>query len=540
MWASQLILIELWDHVGRIPILVLKSMIVALTFGIVLLTTRRRNVHPIMAAVTVLLGAWAGWEFWDVRPQIVTYLLLAVYLHLLREGWERRRASLAWLPILMIPWANLHAGFLTGLAVIGLVGVGSAVPRLLDPARRAEGWRTLRLVAVVGVLTALASLLNPYGLRAVTFPIEVVNSRTFMAATAEWFSPNFHNPAYRGFELMLLALFPAFAWGRMRLGVVDVLLVLTFTHMGLASTRHIPLFAVAVAPLLADGLEAALREHARRRPPALAAVERLRVVLPTLWPSLTAPALYVAVTGLFLVVALVAAWASFRDPNLNPFVQDLNERRYPERTMTFIKNEHLPAPLFNGYAWGGYELWRLYPDYRVFIDGRTHVYGSDVLKDFLEVTTLGSGWREVLDRWQIQTILTERGSALTQVLQGVGGWRLVFVEREAAVFVRDSEAHQALLARLEPVTLADGILEVTIALSGAAAALQAGDDKWAVRQYRFVLAQDPDHPVALLHLGVILEKQGLRPEARRLYAKVVKLYPRTRLARDAQTRLDQP
>ena len=100
------------------------------------------------------------------------------------------------------------------------------------------------------------------------FPLEVVNSRLFMSTTAEWLSPNFHNPAYLGFEVMLLLLVPAFAWGRHRLGATDVLVTLVFTHLALSSSRHLPLFAVAVAPLLADALEAAVRDLWARRPAA--------------------------------------------------------------------------------------------------------------------------------------------------------------------------------------------------------------------------------------------------------------------------------
>jgi tetratricopeptide (TPR) repeat protein len=537
MWASQLLFHWLWTGPGRVWLLILKSAAVTATFAIVLVTIRRRGVHPVLASLVVLAAAWAGWEYWDVRPQIVTYLLLAVYLFVLRDGWERRGATLAWLPVLMVPWANLHAGFVTGFGVVGLVGAATAVPRLLDPERRADGWRVVRLTGVVLATTALASLVNPYGVRAILFPLEVVNTRTFMAATAEWFSPNFHNPAYRGFEVMLLSLFPVFAWGRARLGAVDVLLTLTFTHLGLASARHIPLFAVAVAPVVAVGLEAAWREAWDRRPPARAALERLRSRMPTFWPTVASPATHVGVVIFLIVVSLLAGWTSFADPALNPFWQDLNERRYPERTMAFIKAERLPAPLFNAYAWGGYELWRLYPDYRVFIDGRTHVYGTDILQDFVHVSTLGTRWSEVLERWGIQTILTERRSSLTQVLKAVGGWRLVFAEVEAAVFVRDVPAHRALLARLHPVTLSDGMLELRATLRVAIDASRAGDDDKAARRYREVLSVDPEHPVALLNLAIIREKQGDTAEARSLYGRVVELYPDSQLAASARARL---
>ena len=84
----------------------------------------------------------------------------------------------------------------------------------------------------------------------------------------------------------------------------------------------------------------------------------------------------------------------------------------------------------------------------MFMDGRTHVYGPEVLRDFLEVTEAGPRWQVVLDKWQVQTILALRSSALTEMLLARGGWRLVFTEREAVVFVRDTDANRSLLVRL--------------------------------------------------------------------------------------------
>jgi tetratricopeptide (TPR) repeat protein len=539
MWATQLLLWAGWQTGGPLVLILAKAILVAATFGVVLATMRRRGVHPVMAAAVTLVAAWAGWEFWDVRPQLVTYLLLAVYLHLLREGWEARPRTLGWLPVLMVPWANLHAGFLTGLAVIGLVGLGTAVPRLLDQGRRRDGWRALRLAAAAGVVTALASLLNPFGLRAILFPLEVVNTRLFMSTTAEWLSPNFHDPAYLGFEVMLLVLVPAFAWGRHRLGATDVLVTLVFTHLALSSSRHLPLFAVAVAPLLADALEAAVRDLWARRPAAWDVAGLARRHFPTFWPRLVSPGAPAAALTTALVVGLVPGWASLLEPIRNPFIQDLNELRYPGETMRFIRDERLPAPLFNSYAWAGYELWRLYPEYRMFIDGRTHVYGADVLQDFVEINNLGARWRTVLDKWRIQTILTERTSALAQALGAVGGWRLVFTEREAAVFVREADEHRALLARLPARPLAVPWPDVVEPLLAGLAAAEAGDDERAVRHYREALRRFPDHPVALLSLGLLRERQGRAAEARTLFERILAVHPQGETVEAARARLER-
>ena len=538
MWASQLAVLALWRSGGALLLIVLKGLMVTATFAVTLLTMRRRGVPPVVGAAVTLVAAWAGWQFWDVRPQLVTYFLLAVFLYLLRPGWERRPGRLVWLPALVVPWANLHAGFVTGPAVVALVGLGTALPHLVRAERRREGVHVLGLAAVTAAVAGLASLANPYGLRAVLFPLEVVNTRLFMSSTAEWFSPNFHDPAYHGFELMLLLLVPAFAWGRARLDTTDVLLGVTFAHLALSSARHIPLFAVAVAPLLADALDGAVRELWARRSPALDLPGVVRRWLPSLSRPILSPDAPVAVAAFCVLIGVTSSWIGFLDPLHNPFLQDLNERRYPVQTMAFIKQERLPAPLFNAYAWAGYELWRLYPDYRVFIDGRTHVYGRDVLQDFLEVTTIGERWRDVLDKWHVQTVLASRNSQLTQVLLAVGGWRLVFAERETAVFVRETDTNRPLLARLQPVTLTESVPEILTALVAGLSAAETGDDEGAIRHYRQVLTLMPDHPVALMSLGILQEKRGRVAEARAAFERIVELYGEGELVQRARGRLE--
>ena len=446
MWATQVLFTLLWERWGRLALIGLKTGTVVATFWVVLATMRARGVHPLMASGVTLLAAWTGAAFWHARPQMFTYLFVAIFAWLLRAGWERRGGTLAFVPALIVPWVNLHAGFVMAFLMIGIVGFGTAFPLLVDSDRRRAGWRVVGLTACLGISAAAASLLNPFGVRAILFPLEVIRSVPFMTSTIEWFPPNFHHESFRPLELMLLLLFPSFAWGRSRLSAVDVGLVLAFANLALTSVRHVPLFAIVAAPPLAAALAetmaswrsidwAPVRDTVRRR-------------LPSLGPALTAPSAPVVAATVLLLTAVSAHWAAMAQVPTNPLRLDLNEGRYPGRTMAFIRDNRLPAQLFSVYAWGGYELWRLYPEYRIFMDGRTHVYGADVLKDYLDVVNVSPRWQTVLDKWRVQTILALRGSPLTETLQAQGGWRLVFTEREAVVFVRETDANGPLLARL--------------------------------------------------------------------------------------------
>src|SRR5215831_2602165 len=228
MWATQVLFTLLWERWGRLALIGLKTVTVVATFWVVLATMWARGVHPLLASAVTLLAAWTGAGFWHARPQMFTYLFVAILAWLLRDGWERRRATLLLVPALVVPWVNLHAGFVMAFLIIGIAGLGTALPLLLDGARRRAGWHLVGLTACLELSAAAASLLNPFGVRAILFPLEVVRSVPFMTSTIEWFPPNFHHGSFRPLELMLLLLFPAFAWGRGRLSAADVGLVLVF------------------------------------------------------------------------------------------------------------------------------------------------------------------------------------------------------------------------------------------------------------------------------------------------------------------------
>ncbi len=536
MWLTQVILYGLYETLGRIPIIVGKSLLVAGAFGVVLATCLRRGVHPVLAVVVVTLAALAGQGYWHVRPQVITYLLTAVYLYLLREGWEGRLRRLAWLPLLMVPWANLHAGFITGLGVLGIVTVGATLERLLGPDR--PSWRPVGALLLVTALTAAASLLNPFGPRAVFFPLEVVSTREFMRTTVEWFSPNFHDPQYRPFEAMLLLLFASVGLGGTRLRVTDVLLMATFTHLGVSSIRHIPLFAVGATPILADAVHGAIRSVWAGRG---AWVRRLtqagEAALPSIWPLARAPLVPAGVVAVILL-ALLAGYARLAgEPWTSPFVQDLNELAYPKRTVEFMRRERVPGPLFNVYVWGGYELWGLYPDYKVFFDGRTHVYGEKIVEDYLEVAALKPGWKAVLDRWQIQSVLTHPGYALTEALYASPEWRVMFVDREALLFVRNAPANRVLFDRVGHVARPVPESVIRPALDAALQAAERGDEDGAIRRFREVLALDEGNHVALYSLGLLLDRRGNRREAERLWRELQRTAAGTELAAKAEREL---
>jgi hypothetical protein len=318
----------------------------------------------------------------------------------------------------MAVWVNLHAGFVIGLGVLGIWWVGILMKKLLGQDGLCEEPGSPKDLAVVTVLTALATLANPYGSRVFAFPLRMSTSRFSLETSVDWYSPNFLVPAMipaLGFILLLCA---GLALAGRRFETTDVLLLVTFLGISLRSGRNLPLFLVATAPLLAELAVSATRS------------------LPARWPRV-ASVTPICLVGLLLLGSGLQA-SSLRLPAKNPFLQELNENRYPVEVVKFFQTYRPPPELFNAFLWAGYELWAL-PEYRVFIDNRFEVYPEAVFRDYLEVTYVTPRWEAVLNRWHVRTLIVARESALAQALHGSGRWAEVFTGREAAVFLKRGE-----------------------------------------------------------------------------------------------------
>jgi hypothetical protein len=72
----------------------------------------------------------------------------------------------------------------------------------------------------------------------------------------------------------------------------------------------------------------------------------------------------------------------------------------------------------------------------VFVDGRADLYGDDLLRQFKTAIRLRTGWRDVLDSWQVQTVLVPSSSALAQALLLDPNWHAAFQDSQAIVLFR--------------------------------------------------------------------------------------------------------
>ncbi len=278
-WLTDLLLYTVQQHVGYVGNVVLFALVSTLTALVVYATCRHWDLGEPGAVVLMMWASSMAIGSGNVRPQALTALLIAVVV-LLVTRYRRGRTRALWtLPPLMALWANLHGGYIMGLALLGLAILGEAVTGTRARRRPTAPSRTLLLV---GALSAGATLLTPHGVDALLYPLQYAGTQNVhMEYISEWQSPYFHMLGQRFVLLFAPRLMVAVALGvgHRRIGATEVLWGLWVATMALQSVRQLALYAVVVSPLLGARFQLVLRyvpdlsrSLARWRRPALAAV----------------------------------------------------------------------------------------------------------------------------------------------------------------------------------------------------------------------------------------------------------------------------
>ena len=420
-WLSEILLYGIY-RIGGYGLLILTfAAIITATFLLVYLrsvVTTNASLRPYIAGFALLLGALATAPTWGVRPQMISYLLFALFLFLLdRYAETRKTKTLIPIPILMLLWVNLHAGYALGFAILGIYIAGNIFE--LIKAKIAKTGSTnspilkniLTLCGIL-VLSILAALANPNGIRLLTYPFETLSSQAMQQNIQEWFSPDFHQIEWQPLAWLILALVGAGLLGRKSLSPTKIVLALVFGYMALRSMRHVPLFAIAAVPVLAE---------------EIGCVVRIR-------PQVQRPNRLMKWVNLLLVMCTVLV-AGLRFVSVVQEQVDTEKEKFPAAAVDWIIQHHPAGNIFNAYGWGGYLIWRLYPEYHVYIDGRADVYGDTFINDYLRIEGGEPGWEASLSLNGVRIVLIEPWSLLARDLRQSADWEIAYSDEQSILFI---------------------------------------------------------------------------------------------------------
>lgn len=420
-WLGQVVLALVHRAGGWYGVCALVAALAALSFVLVF---RQMKGPPIYRAFVIVLAALVAAPVWSPRPQLFSLVMLALVSGIALRYREQGRAPLFWLPLLFVLWSNLHGGYPLGLLLLGCVLAGALLDRLLGREDALTG-RAMGRLALWSLACAPAVLLNPNGLDMWRIPFQTIGVELLQQAIPEWASPDFHALFQQPFMVMLAGLlFVIGLAGRPTRGE-DLFKVGLFAAMGLVARRNFGPFALVCAPVLAEHGWVVI-ERIWQRWSGLRVSPAAGKPLP-LGVQRVVNLLIVLTLGLACVIKVY----SVSQPEV---LEGYLAERYPQGAVAWLHANRPEGRVFNEYAWGGYLTWAL-PEYPVFVDGRTDLFGDEIIGEWLQVVTTQGDWQNVLERWEVGLVLARPDVHLeTRLVES--GWRRLYADDVSVLFGR--------------------------------------------------------------------------------------------------------
>lgn len=416
-WLSQL-LFALTNRFLRLDgVIIFTAIVIALTFALVFQFANRRGGSPILAFLITFLALGASSIHWLPRPHIITFLFLVIWIEALEQVSQGKPIPLIVFPLMMLLWANLHGGFLFGMLAWFAYFAGWIWAKWQKNADHATG----KKLFLAGLSSLLTSILTPDLWRNWE---AVLNNRSafILSRTGETMPPDLISVSVFPFTLLLGITFLLFLIHYKTLPASHFFLLAGLGVAALSMARNIPLFAIACTPIICELAKSSLTGlkvwgQIEERFSEFGKQSR-RGILP------------------LIVTLLTIMFFANQYLRTQQTLFHFNPRVFPVQALNWLETHPQEGRMLNEFNWGGYILYRSWPQQRVFLDSQSDFYGEAFMKEYDQIVSAQGGWESLLRNYQVDWAVIPPGWPLTKELIEKG-WETAYQDQTAVILVRD-------------------------------------------------------------------------------------------------------
>lgn len=412
-WGSGVIFYLTYKYFSHVGFVILQALLTFLLFFTISKTIKLRGVKT-TTPYNFLFYMFTSFAFiylFDqiIRCQMFTFLFFAIFLYILELARAGKNGPLYVLPAIMLVWNNMHAGCVAGLGLIIIYIIGELINR--KPASK---------YILPFIFSLLVLPINPWAFAYLKF--------LFMATTmnrhliGEW--QNIFVEGFTEFKiyivfLLLVELLSSIKSIRSKTFSFDAtkfLVLLSTLLLAILHVKHIPFAVIAFCVFVYDDFY-------------------------TLFNQLTNNLFNrIAKPKNFIVYFLILIYASLniRSKNFEPLVEPF---RYPITLIEFLKINNIKGNLATDYALGSFVAYKLYPNIKIYMDGRyEEVYPEYTLENlltflrgiFYEVVFINYPQTDILilDKYVPAYKMTKKSPKWVEVYDD--GIRGLFIKKEKA------------------------------------------------------------------------------------------------------------
>jgi hypothetical protein len=317
------------------------------------------------------------------------------------------------LPPLFAVWVNCHGSFFLGFLLLGIFFFCSFFDfkmGLLISSR--WDFHQRHSLAFAMLLSVIALLLNPGGVKQILYPLNTMLYQPInLSQIDEWKPLSWSDPRGLALLAVLGCIFLLLITRLWELYWHEMLLLSLGTWLAISHQRMAFVFGILAAPILSRLISTSWDSYDGERDHP--------------WPN-----------AALITTSLLISFLAF--PNRQHLLKQVDEGN-PVKAVSFIKAHHLSGHMLNSYVYGGYLIWAM-PEQPVFLDGRADLFEwAGVLSQFAQWATLQSDPTTLLDKYNVDFCLLERGSPMARVLPLLHDWKIVYSDDASVIFMRSTE-----------------------------------------------------------------------------------------------------
>jgi len=467
-WLFQVLVYPLYELAGVNGLILMRFVTISAILCIFFTIAKRSERFFFLSASTLVISVAATFCRWHIRPELFSLLFIAIFIYMLKS--YKGKNSIFFLLPLQVLWVNLHGYFIIGPIILFVfLAARTAQAKLKLPfawnSNKLDAQGFKKLLSVFFLLIAV-SILNPYLFKGAVYPAGVLfsaiggllgSSSAFSSVSELANIPITHiilRPSFSLLSAAIMLFFASFLLNLRRADIFDLILFILFLSLTIAANRHIGMLALTLGILTIFNLNNAEGER-----PLMQWAERI-VAGKFLFRIVSIIFMLFLIYNLFSIAKGVLSGLNRRyiynlncDTKSSMFGKNEFAFNQPFGGAKFLKENHIRANIFNFFNHGAYLIFALYPDCRVFIDGRTEVHSDTFLQTWHKIRKNP----ELIDKIRgnldidcaVLPCVGDFASSFFKYLYNSKEWRLVFFDGQSSVFLADNARFKLIIEKNE-------------------------------------------------------------------------------------------
>ncbi len=405
-WGSGVIFYLVQDFFGGVGLIFLQTVLIFLIFFFITKIIELRGGKTTCAYNFLFyfftIGSINYLLKTPVRCQLFSFLFFAIYLYILeraRKNIGRKHELIIALPVLMLIWNNLHGGCVSGIGLILIYIVGEALNK-----------KQVKKYLLPLFLTIAVLPINPWGFKYLAFLYEANTMER--KDIIEWWGL-FHVKninryiKLKFFTSLLIIIQLGYVIKNVFVKKFDfdktkfLLLIITM-YLAIQHVKLIPFFVISAVCFLYDNFYTAFNYITRN-------------IFNKIW---------IVKDSIIYVIILIFIIGQIKTKH---FEQLVNFSKYPVLSVEFLKVNDIKGNVLTNFGLGSYTSYKLYPNNKIYMDGRYEEVYYDFMLPLLKNFCLHkNNWDEILKRFPPDIIIIEKNYSIYQHLKTLKEWSLVF------------------------------------------------------------------------------------------------------------------